>query len=116
EPGDLRRPAGRDEQGRQDLDEGRLAGPVGTEQAEVLPGFDVEVDAAQGGHRLGLRLVDAGDPAGVNGKIVRHGEAATGSEAVGGRDGMLAPTAAPRDTSDDVADRSPTQLRGRTRA
>jgi hypothetical protein len=42
-------PAGRLQEGGQHVDRGRLAGPVGPEEAEDLPPADVEVDAAHGG-------------------------------------------------------------------
>ena len=47
--GDGRLPTRRDEEGREHPQRGRLAGAVGSEEAEDLPGSDVEVDAA---HRL----------------------------------------------------------------
>ena len=45
---DPRRPLGRQEQRRQDLDQRRLAGAVRAEQAEELAGLDLEVDAVEG--------------------------------------------------------------------
>ena len=63
----------REEQGGQDLDEGRLAGPVRAEQAEELARRDLEVDAVEGDHGVGLRLVDAPDPPRVDGRRRRDG-------------------------------------------
>ena len=62
------RSACRQEQRRQDLDERRLAGAVGTEQPEELAGLDRQIDALEGDDRRRLDVVDATDSADVDGE------------------------------------------------
>ncbi len=62
--------AGRGQEQRgEDLDECRLAGTVGPEQAEQLGRLDLEVDAVEGHDRLRLGLVDAPHGARVDGQL-----------------------------------------------
>ena len=51
EPEDPGGPLRGQEERRQDLDEGRLAGAVGPEQPEELAGRDLKVDAIEGDDR-----------------------------------------------------------------
>ena len=48
----------RQQQRREDLDQGRLAGAVRTEQAEELAGFHPQVDTLEGDDGRGLGRVD----------------------------------------------------------
>ncbi len=52
EPGDARRPPVGPDQGRQDVDRGRLAGAVGSEQSEDRAPFDAERDVVEHRHSL----------------------------------------------------------------
>ncbi len=52
EAGDGGAPGARPEEGREHVDRRRLAGAVGTEQAEELPLFDGERDAVHGGESV----------------------------------------------------------------
>ena len=63
----------RQQQRRQDLDERRLAGAVGSEQAEELAGLDLEIDPLEGDDRRRLDVVDAADAADVDGERLRTG-------------------------------------------
>ena len=60
EAGQSRRPAGRSDGRREHADGGRLARPVGSEQAEHLAGVDLEVDPL---HRLDTAGIGLAQPA-----------------------------------------------------
>ena len=66
EPEDAGGAGAREQQGRQDLDQGRLARTVRAEQAEQLARLDLEVDPGECGHGLGLGGIDAADAARVD--------------------------------------------------
>ena len=88
---DVGRTLRREEQRRQDLDEGGLASAVGSEQAEELAGLDLQIDAVEGDDGLRLDLVDAPDPADVDGERLRSGGGWGGGRLGGGRRGHRAP-------------------------
>ena len=85
------RPARRQQQRRQDLDERRLARAVGPEQPEELAGRDLEVDAVERDDRLGLGVVDAADAACVDGERAGPDGHTGPREGAVGRTGRIPP-------------------------